>query len=63
MRARSFLDPQFNPGDDQAVVELPVGSWLLASRWMERRSWPRVIEKIDNDPRIFSLARFVRAEP
>jgi hypothetical protein len=32
MKARSFLDPQFNPADDQAVVELPVGSWLLARR-------------------------------
>jgi hypothetical protein len=29
MKKRSFLDPQFNPADDRAVVELPVGSWLL----------------------------------
>jgi hypothetical protein len=32
MKARSFLDPQFSPADDQAVVELVVGSWLLARR-------------------------------
>jgi len=32
MKARSFLDPQFNPADNQAVVELPVGSWLVVRR-------------------------------
>jgi len=32
MKARNLLHPQVNPADDQAVVELPVGSWLSARR-------------------------------
>jgi hypothetical protein len=32
MKPKSFLDPQFSPVDDQAVVELPLGSWLLTRR-------------------------------
>ena len=32
MKARSILDPQFKRADEQAVVELPVGGWLVTRR-------------------------------
>lgn len=32
MKAKSIVDPLFNQTDNQALVELPVGSWLVARR-------------------------------